>query len=89
MPGVVRILTIADIPARGRNDIGVVPGQEKLFLGVGDEVGCVGQSVALVLADTFQHALTASRAVAVTYAAPSTAPIFTIQVCAHRRTWSH
>ena len=39
---------------------------------------CIGQSVALVLADTFQHALAASRAVVVTVTAPVTAPNFTI-----------
>ena len=42
------------------------------------QVKCMGQSVALVLADTFQHALDASRAVVVTVTAPAVAPIFTI-----------
>jgi hypothetical protein len=42
------------------------------------QVKCMGQSVALVLADTFQHALDASRAVVVTVTAPAAAPIFTI-----------
>jgi CO/xanthine dehydrogenase FAD-binding subunit len=78
VPGVVRILTVADIPAGGKNDIGPNPGQEKMFLAVGDDVGCIGQSVALVVADTFQHALEASRAVVITVSAPSVAPIFTI-----------
>ena len=79
MPGVSRILTAADIPAGGKNDIGAVPGQEKMFLVVGDSIACIGQSVALVLADTFEHALAASRAVVITAAAPATAPIFNIQ----------
>ncbi len=76
MPGVVRILTKADIPASGTN---VVFGVETLFLGVGDAVLCIGQSVALVLADTFQNALAASRAIVVTYSTPTTPPILTIQ----------
>lgn len=79
MPGVFRVLTVADIPKSGKNDIGANPGQEKMFLAVGDSIGCMGQSVALVLADTFAHALEASRAVAVAVAAPATPPIFTIK----------
>lgn len=79
MPGVSTILTAADIPAGGKNDIGANPGQEKMFLVVGDSIACIGQSVALVLADTFEHALAASRAVVITATAPATAPIFTIQ----------
>jgi hypothetical protein len=51
-----------------------------MFLEVGDSVGCVGQSLALVLADTFQHALAAARAVSVTYGAAKTAPVYTVQV---------
>lgn len=69
-----------DIPATGKNDIGANPGVEKMFLGVGDNIVCIGQSVALVLADTFEHALIASRAVVVTATPPTTGPIFTIQV---------
>ena len=80
MVGVVQILTVADIPAGGRNDVGAAPGQEKMFLAAGDTVTCVGQSVALVLADTFEHALAAARAVVISYSAASTAPIFTIAV---------
>jgi len=79
MPGVFRVLTVADIPAGGKNDIGAVPGQEKMFLSVGDNIVCIGQSVALVLADTFEHALAASRAVVITASAPAAPPIFTIQ----------
>ena len=78
MPGVVRVLTKTDIPASGTNN---VYGAEVLFLGVGDTVVCIGQSVALVLADTFQHALAASRAINVTYSAPASPPIITTQVC--------
>lgn len=78
MPGVVRVLSCADIPKGGRNDIGSVPGQEKLFLDIGDSVAYVGQPVALVLADTFQHALMAAYAVTVAVSAPASPPIFTI-----------
>ncbi len=78
MPGVVRILTSMDIPSAGINDIGVNAGQEKMFLEVGDTIGCYGQSVALVLADTFAHALAAAQAVAITVT-PKPA-IITIQV---------
>ena len=69
--------------------------QEKMFLEVGDSVVCVGQSVALVLADTFQHALAAARAVNVTYSAPKTAPVYTVAVStltfslrSHYRMWA-
>ena len=78
MPGVVRILTVADIPSTGSNDVGAQPGQEKLFLAVGDQVFAQGQSVALVLADTFRHAYDASLKVKITTAAPTTPPVFTI-----------
>jgi xanthine dehydrogenase molybdopterin-binding subunit B len=78
MPGVVRVLTKADIPTKGSNTIF---GGETMFLGVGDAAICIGQSVALVLADTFQHAYAASLAVNVTYTT-STPPIVTISVCA-------
>ena len=73
-----RVVTAMDIPRGGSNDIGSVPGQEKMFLEVGDSVGCIGQPVALVLADTYQHALDAARAVAVTCNAPTTPPVYTI-----------
>ncbi len=79
MPGVATVLLASDIPAGGKNDIGANPGQEKMFLEVGDTIACIGQSVALVLADTFEHALAASRLVVVTASAPSTPPIFTIE----------
>ena len=65
MPGVFRIITSMDIPSTGKNDIGANPGQEKMFLEVGDTIGCIGQSVALVLADTFAHALAAAQAVSI------------------------
>ena len=54
-----------------------------MFLGVGDAVQAVGQSVALVLADTFQHALAASRAIDVTYSAAAAPPIIstTVRLC--------
>ncbi len=80
MPGVVRILTSMDIPSAGKNDIGVNAGQEKMFLEVGDTIGCYGQSVALVLADTFAHALAAAQAVVVNVTAKPA--IITIQVSA-------
>ena len=78
MPGVVRVLTVADIPSTGKNDIGANAGQEKMFLEVGDTIGCVGQSVALVMADTFAHALAASRFVTITVLPPASAPILSI-----------
>ena len=49
-----------------------------MFLAVGDSISCIGQSVALVLADTFQHALAASRAVVVSTSAPLASPLFTL-----------
>jgi xanthine dehydrogenase molybdopterin-binding subunit B len=80
MPGVVRIVTAPDLPASGKNWVGTFGSSEKLLLEAGDPVWYIGQSVAIVLADTFEHALAASRAVNVTYGTSPPTPIVSISV---------
>jgi xanthine dehydrogenase molybdopterin-binding subunit B len=74
MPGVVKILLAKDIP--GPNTC--MPSQfypEKLFCD--DYVEYAGQSIGLVVAETFQQALSASKNVIITYKEKKT-PILTI-----------
>ena len=63
MPGVVDVVLATDIQA-GCNQL---PFAEPVFLGVGDTSPCVGQAVALVLADTEAQARAAALEVTVTY----------------------
>jgi xanthine dehydrogenase large subunit len=62
IPGVVRILTAADVP--GENDVGAVVHDEPLFP---DEVQFHGQPVAWVLGETLAAARDGAAAVAVEY----------------------
>lgn len=75
MPGVVKVLTIKDIV--GINDCGLMPGTEKLFLGAGDTVGCIGTRLALVVADTLVHAQAAAEVVYATYT-PGATPLVSV-----------
>jgi len=65
----VKVLTATDIV--GQNDCGLIPGEEKLFLPIGATIGCIGQSLCLVVADTPAHAKYAATLVTATYAAPA------------------
>lgn len=88
MPGVVRILTSTDIPDGGSNDVGLMPAvfgastTEYLFIPPGADVQCIGQPVALVLADSLPRAQLAAKTVTATYGPPTAtgpaAPITTI-----------
>jgi xanthine dehydrogenase large subunit len=62
MPGVVRVLTAADVP--GHNDVGAVRHDEPLFP---DEVQFHGQPVAWVLGETLEAARAGAAAVTVEY----------------------
>jgi CO/xanthine dehydrogenase Mo-binding subunit/aerobic-type carbon monoxide dehydrogenase small subunit (CoxS/CutS family) len=65
MPGVVRILTAADVPAKrvtGLND----PDQP-VFVAEGEVTCCVADFLAMVVADTRFHARQAAKAIAVEY----------------------
>lgn len=62
IPGVVRVLTAADLP--GENDVGPIRHDEPLFP---QEVMFYGQAVAWVLANSEEAARLGARAVAVTY----------------------
>jgi xanthine dehydrogenase/oxidase len=80
MPGVVRIITAADIGPDGQNCVSTDP-TEPLLVPVGGEVSCTGQQVALVVAETEQQARQAAWAVSLEFDAPAagTSPIFTIE----------
>ena len=64
MPGVVKIIFAKDIP--GKNSFVPSPAfQEKVF--ADDYIDYAGQSVGLVVAQTYQEAAAAARAVKITY----------------------
>lgn len=77
-PGVVAVLDATDVV--GKNDCGINPGEEQLFLPIGGTVGCIGQSLCLVVADTPAHATAAAKLVTSTYTAATggAAPVVTI-----------
>ena len=65
MPGVIRVLTAADIP--GENGLGDYSRDEPVLTPVGDTVRMIGAPVALVIADSPERAETAANAIAVEY----------------------
>jgi selenium-dependent xanthine dehydrogenase len=64
-PGVVRVLTAADVP--GRRFLGTIVRDWPVFVAVGEITRCVGDVLALVVADSQRHARAAATAVQVTY----------------------
>src|SRR5690606_9545173 len=64
MPGVIGVLTAADIP--GRNDCGPVVHDDPIL--AGDEVCYVGQPIFAVVADSHDAARRAARAAVIDYA---------------------
>ncbi len=62
-PGVVRVLTAADVP--GERMVGLVVNDWPVFVDVGEETRYVGDVLALVVADTQFHARRAAAAVRV------------------------
>jgi len=65
MPGVVRVLTAADVP--GQRGTGMAVPDLPIFVGVGEVTCCVGDFVAMVVADTQFHARRAAEKVKVDY----------------------
>ncbi|MBI4914986.1 MAG: molybdopterin-dependent oxidoreductase [Acidobacteria bacterium] len=65
MPGVVRVLTAADVP--GQRLVGLVVRDWPVFVAVGETTRCVGDVLALVVADSQPRARRAAAAVAVAY----------------------
>jgi selenium-dependent xanthine dehydrogenase len=73
-PGVVRVVTAADVP--GERFVGLIVRDWPVFVAVGETTRCVGDVLALVVADTQAHARKAAELVAVKYEvlAPVTDP---------------
>ncbi|MBV8903808.1 MAG: selenium-dependent xanthine dehydrogenase [Acidobacteriia bacterium] len=65
MPGVVRILTAADVP--GHRGTGLAIPDLPVFVAIGETTCCVGDMLALVVADTMFHARQAAEKVRVDY----------------------
>jgi xanthine dehydrogenase molybdenum-binding subunit len=65
MPGVTRVLTAADVP--GERFVGLVVRDWPVFVAVGETTRCVGDVLALVVADSQPRARRAAAAVAVAY----------------------
>ncbi|MCP4654175.1 MAG: molybdopterin-dependent oxidoreductase, partial [bacterium] len=65
MPGVERVLMAEDVP--GERHVGLIVHDWPVFVAPGEITRCVGDVVALVLADTRFHARQAAEAVAVDY----------------------
>jgi xanthine dehydrogenase molybdenum-binding subunit len=65
MPGVVRVLTAEDIP--GQRHVGLVVNDWPIFVAPGETTRCVGDVLALVVADIAFHARKAADLVAVDY----------------------
>ncbi|HNX49988.1 MAG TPA: selenium-dependent xanthine dehydrogenase [Thermoanaerobaculaceae bacterium] len=65
MPGVVRVLTAADVP--GQRFVGTIVRDWPVFVAQGETTRCVGDVLALVVAGSQRLARTAASAVQVTY----------------------
>jgi len=65
MPGVVRILTAADVP--GFRGTGITDPDQPLFVAAGELTCCVADFLAMVVADTPFHAREAAKKVAIDY----------------------
>ena len=65
MPGVMRVLTAADVP--GDRFVGLIVRDWPVFVAVGETTRCVGDVLALVVADTQFHARQAAKTINVEY----------------------
>ncbi|MFQ5664135.1 MAG: molybdopterin cofactor-binding domain-containing protein [Terriglobia bacterium] len=79
MPGVVRVLTAEDVP--GRRHVGLIVHDWPVFVAPGETTRCVGDVLALVVADTLFRARTAAEKVKVEYEVlePVTHPIAALE----------
>jgi xanthine dehydrogenase molybdenum-binding subunit len=66
MPGVVRVLTAADVP--GSRGVGLTSSDQPVFVAEGEVTCCVADFLAMVVADTQFHARQAAAHVQVEYA---------------------
>jgi xanthine dehydrogenase molybdenum-binding subunit len=65
LPGVTRVLTAQDVP--GQKSVGLIRQDWPVFVAEGDSTRCVGDVLALVVADTQHHARQAADAVRIEY----------------------
>ena len=65
LPGVVRVLTAADVP--GRRNVGLIVQDWPALVAEGETTRCVGDVLAVVVADSQHHARRAAASVAVAY----------------------
>jgi len=65
MPGVVRIFTAPDVP--GERNVGLIVKDWPTFVAVGETTRCVGDVLAMVVADTAFHARKAADRISVEY----------------------
>ncbi len=65
MPGIERVLSAGDVP--GERIVGLIVQDWPIFVAVGETTRCVGDVIALVVADSQFHARRAAAAVAVEY----------------------
>ncbi len=79
MPGVERVFTAADIP--GERHVGLIRRDWPVFVAEGETTRCVGDVLALVVADTQFHARRAADAVRVEYEVlpPVTHPVTALE----------
>eukprot|EP01134_Creolimax_fragrantissima_P005796 CFRG5796T1 len=78
MPGVRDVVCAEDIARMGcTNDVGMFPGDEELF--ASRKVHAIGQSIGLILADTYAHARDAARHVVVQYDVNPKGPLLGVQ----------
>jgi len=79
MPGVVRILTAPDVP--GQRGTGLNIPDLPVFVAVGETTCCVGDFLALVVADTLFHAREAAKQIKVDYEVlpPVTDPVAALE----------
>jgi xanthine dehydrogenase molybdenum-binding subunit len=78
-PGVERVLTAMDVP--GARHVGLIVNDWPIFVAEGEITHCVGDVIALVVADTMFHARQAADAVRVEYdvLAPVTDPVTALE----------
>lgn len=67
-PGVIRVLTARDIPG-GDNYVGMLVRDQRIIVPEGETVKAVGDVVALIVADSYEHARAAIQLVDVQYEA--------------------
>ncbi len=65
VPGVVRVITADDVP--GERHVGLIVPDWPVFVAIGETTRCVGDVLAVVVADTQFHAREAAKAVRIGY----------------------